>query len=204
MKRSILLAVLVVAALSGCSKQDEEIKVYRLVKAPLEPGAEPAPVAVATDLPASHPPIANRADPSAPVPPNWEAQPLTEMRKASYTVHGANGSSADISFVSLGGSANDVLGNVNRWLGQIGQPPITEEQLPDVVQHLPSELGHVAVVDLRGLPEQGDPQKDGRILAAIASGTGATEFYKIRGNADLVGAEKENFLKWVAAMRSAR
>jgi hypothetical protein len=73
-----------------------------------------------------------------------------------------------------------------------------------VVQHLPSELGHVAVVDLQGLPEQGDPKKDGRIVAAIATGDGATSFYKMRGNAALAEAEKENFLNWITAMRQRR
>ncbi|MGZ5563741.1 MAG: hypothetical protein ACXWFY_00965, partial [Chthoniobacterales bacterium] len=68
---------------------------------------EAAPSSV--DLPPSHPPIGNAnasipaaAAPSAAVPANWEAQPLSEMRKASYVVHGADGASADISFVALG------------------------------------------------------------------------------------------------------
>ena len=98
-------------------KHDQEIKVYRLEKAPAEPGAG-APAAVAeegmpcsADLPPSHPPIGNMAAaassrtaavPSAAVPANWEPQALSEMRKASYIVHGADGTSADISFVALG------------------------------------------------------------------------------------------------------
>ncbi len=216
---SFLAAVVVAVALSACQKHDQEIKVYRLEKAPAEPGAG-APSAVAeegmpssADLPPSHPPIGNMAAapaaataavPSAAVPANWEPQALSEMRKASYIVHGADGTSADISFVALGPSAGNILDNVNRWLSQLGQPPITEDRLPQVVQRLPGEVGHVAIVDLQGLPEQGDPKKDGRILAALATGDGATSFYKMRGNSALVEAEKENFLKWVTAMREHR
>ncbi len=145
--------------------------------------------------------------PARPVPPgavpaNWEAQPPSQMRQASYIVHGENGASADISLVTLGATSGNVLDNVNRWLGQLGQPPITEEQLPKVVQHLPGDLGHVAVVDLQGKPEQADPAKDGRIIAAMATGEGGTSFFKMRGNAELVGAEKENFLNWVTSVRS--
>ena len=79
------------------------------------------------------------------------------MRQASYIVHGENGASADISLVTLGATSGNVLDNVNRWLGQLGQPPITDGQLPEVVQHLPGDLGHVAVVDLQGKPEQARP-----------------------------------------------
>jgi hypothetical protein len=123
------------------------------------------------------------------------------MRQASYLLHGENGAVADISLVTLGASSGNVLDNVNRWLGQLGQPPITDEQLPHIVQHLPNELGHVAVVDLQGKPEQGDASKDGRIIAAMAVAEGGTSFFKMRGNAELVGAEKENFLNWVASIR---
>jgi hypothetical protein len=205
----------------GCDRRDEQIKVYRLAKAPLQSTPPPAEASRSglPDLPPDHPPIASAssrlpggasagaataAAPSVPVPPNWEPQALSEMRKASYLVHGADASSADVSFVVLGGTAGDILGNVNRWLGQIGRPSMTEQQLPSVVQHLPSELGHVAVVDLHGSPEQGDPKKDGRIMAVIATGDGGTSFFKMRGNTEVVGAEKENFLKWVAAMRELR
>ena len=62
-------------------------------------------------------------------PPNWEPQPLSQMRQASFLVKGDNGAVADISFVSLGAAAGNVLDNVNRWLDQLGQPPITEQKL---------------------------------------------------------------------------
>ena len=35
-------------------------------------------------------------------PPNWEPQAFSQMRQASYLVHGENGAIADISFVRLG------------------------------------------------------------------------------------------------------
>ena len=140
---------------------------------------------------------------TVPAPPHWESQPLAQMRQASFLVRGENGATVDISLVTLGPSSGDVLENVNRWLGQLGQPPLTADQLPQVVEHLPGDLGHVAIVDLSGKPEQGDPNKDGRIIAAIAPAPNGTAFYKLRGNPALAGAEKENFVKWVTASRSA-
>ncbi len=138
---------------------------------------------------------------SGTVPANWEAQPPSQMRQASYQVRSEIGNVADISLVTLGTAAGNVLDNVNRWLGQIGQPPINEEQLAKMVERLPGAPGNVAVVDLNGKPEQGDPAKDGRIIAAIAPTASGTSFFKMRGNPELVGAEKENFFKWVSSVR---
>jgi hypothetical protein len=139
----------------------------------------------------------------ADVPKNWEPQPLSQMRLASYLVRGENGATADVSFVMLGPAAGNVLDNVNRWLGQIKQPAVTEEKLRSMVQPLTTTRGNIAVVDLSGEPENGDPNKDGRIIGAIASDETGTAFFKMRGNVALVGAEKQNFLKWVSASRSA-
>ena len=212
MRRSTpwLPALTALVCLAACNREDEQIKVYRVVKAPLENSAPAAmPPASTTSLPENHPPIGGGTNmPAAapqpasnvPVPPNWEAQPLAQMRKASFLVKGDNGAVVDISLVTLGPSS-DVLGNVNRWLGQLGQPPITEEQLSGVVTHLPG-AEHIAVVDLEGKPEGGDANKDGRIIAAIATGENATHYFKLRGNPALAGAEKENFLNWVSANRS--
>ncbi len=199
--------------LAACNREDEQVKVYRVAKAPLEnPEAATLPPDSTKSLPDNHPPVASGANPPAtapqatsigPAPPNWEAQPLAQMRKASFLVKGENGAVADISFVVLGPAAGNVLDNVNRWLGQLKQPPLTEEKLKSVVQPLPTARGEVSVVDLSGQPENGDLAKDGRILGAIAADGTGTAFYKMRGNATLVGTEKQNFLNWVSSSRSA-
>jgi hypothetical protein len=190
------------AFLWGCDRSDDQIKVYRLAKPsgeaePLEKDAiasTNAPVKSTLErVPAS--------TSNAPTPPNWQPQPLSEMRQASFLVKGENGATADISFVKLGPAAGNVLDNVNRWLGQLGQPPVTSEKLAGMTQKLSTPRGEVDVVDLNGKPEDGDASKDGRIIGAIASDEG-TSFFKMRGNAALVGAEKANFLKWIVAIRA--
>src|SRR2546421_12100758 len=138
------------------------------------------------------------------VPPNWEPQPLSQMRQASFLVKGDNGAVGDISFVSLGSAAGDVLENVNRWLGQLDQPPITEQKLGEMAQRLHTSLGDVTIVDLAGLPDNADPARDGRIIAAMLTTANATLFFKMRGNADLTEAQKGDFIKWVAAVCNAQ
>ena len=199
-----LSAVIFAILLCACDRSDQRIKVYRVAKAPLD-AMPPADATLPTNAssPSSMPGAAPSTAMTATIPPNWEPQPLSEMRQASFLVHGDNGTVADISFVTLGPAAGNVLDNVNRWLGQLAQPPITEEKLKSLVQPLPTARGEVAVVDLSGQPENGDPAKDGRIVGAIAADGTGTAFYKMRGNAALVGTEKQNFLKWVSSSRSA-
>lgn len=189
----------------GCERDDKQIKVYRIAKAPLE--STPPPDASMMPTNASSPSASSFTAPNSgavtEVPKNWEPQPLSQMRLASFLVRGDNGVSADVSFVMLGPAAGNVLDNVNRWLGQLKQPPVNEEKLKTMIQPLATARGQVAVVDLSGEPENGDPNKDGRIIGAIASDETGTAFFKMRGNVALVGAEKENFLKWVSASRSS-
>ena len=200
MRGAPVAIVAALALLCGCNRDDQQIKVYRVAKAPLE--STPAPEA-AMPTNASSPSVLSATAPgptsggTAQAPKNWEPQPLSQMREASFIVRGDNGATADISLVRLGPAAGNVLDNVNRWLGQLKQPAVTEEKLRTMIQ----ALGDAAVVDLSGQPENGDPAKDGRIVGAIASDEKGTAFYKMRGNATLVGAEKENFLKWVSASR---
>ncbi|MCK9589700.1 MAG: hypothetical protein WC076_12025 [Terrimicrobiaceae bacterium] len=136
-------------------------------------------------------------------PQNWEAQPLSSMRQASYLVKGDNGAIADISLVTLAGPAGGDLDNVNRWLSQLGRPAITGEQLGQMARHVTSPLGEVTVVDLEGLPQGADAAKDGRIVAGIVSGDSGTFFFKMRGNAALVESQKAAFIQWIGTVRLA-
>ena len=201
----VICSALIGALLTSCEK-NSEIKVYRVSKAPLEESAPQQQDAVPTNTAAPRMPggLAPAADTTVVTPPNWEPQPLSQMRQASFLVKGDNGAVADVSFVSLGSAAGNVLENVNRWLGQLGQPPITDQKLGEIAQRLHTSLGDVTVVDLAGLPDNADPARDGRIIAAMVTTANATLFFKMRGNADLIEAQKGEFIKWVAAVCNAQ
>ena len=170
MFRGPFIAALVIL-MPACDRSDQQIKVYRVSKAPLEESEPQQQNAMPTNAgspaaPHRMPPVASTTPTT---PPNWEPQPLSQMRQASFLVKGDNGAVADISFVSLGAAAGNVLDNVNRWLDQLGQPPITEQKLADIDQRLRTSLGDVTIVDLAGLPENADPARDGRIIAAMVT-----------------------------------
>ena len=204
-KQFIFSQVLSAALFVGCEK-NSEIKVYRVSKAPLKESAPQQQEAMPTNTAAPRMPggLVSAADISVPVPPHWEPQPLSQMRQASFLVKGDNGAVADISFVSLGSAAGNVLENVNRWLGQLDQVPITEQKLGEIAQRLRTSLGDVIIVDLAGLPKDADPARDGRIIAGMITTGDSTLFFKMRGNAGLAEAQKGDFIKWVAAVCNAQ
>ena len=201
----VVVCVTFVVALTACEK-NSEIKVYRVSKAPLEESASQQQDAMPTNTSAPRMPggLAQTSSAAVTTPPNWEPQPLSQMRQASFLVKGDSDAVADISFVSLGTAAGNVLDNVNRWREQLGQSPITEQKLGDVAQRLRTSLGDVIIVDLAGLPKDADPMKDGRIIAAMTTTADSTLFFKMRGNADLTEAQKGDFIKWVAAVCNAQ
>jgi len=201
----VICSAFVGALLSSCEK-NSAIKVYRVSKAPLEESAPQQQDAMPTNTAAPRMPsgLASAPETAIATPPNWEPQPLSQMRQASFLVKGDNGAVADVSFVSLGSAAGNVLENVNRWLGQLGQPPITEQKLGEITQRRHTSLGDVTIVDLAGLPDNADPARDGRIIAAMVTTNNSTLFFKMRGNADLAEAQKGDFIKWVAAVCNAQ
>src|SRR5215475_6543912 len=205
MVRLAVYLTVLVTSLTACEK-NSEIKVYRVSKAPLEQSVSQQQDAMPTNTTAPRMPggFAPAAQTAVTIPPNWEPQPLSQMRQASFMVKGDNGAVADVSFVSLGSAAGNVLDNVNRWRGELGQVPITEQKLGEIAQRLRTSLGDVTIVDLAGLPDNADPARDGRIIAAMVTTADSTLFFKMRGNADLVEAQKGDFIKWVAAVCDAQ
>ncbi|MGB9263104.1 MAG: hypothetical protein WCB55_23575, partial [Pseudolabrys sp.] len=103
MVRLAVYSIVLLTSMASCQK-NSEIKVYRVSKAPLEESAPQQQDAVPTNtaaprMPGGLPPTTETA---VTTPPNWEAQPLSQMRQASFVAKGENGAVADISFVSLG------------------------------------------------------------------------------------------------------
>ena len=194
-----------VALATGCDRKSE-IKVYRVSKAPLEQAGPMQTDMAPTNAPSPGIPhgMPQNVSTAVETPPNWEPQPTSQMRQASFLVKGEKGAVVDISLVSLGAAAGNVLENVNRWLDQLGQPPVTEQKLSEIAQHLTTSLGQVTIVDLAGLSAGADPAKDGKIIAAMVNTNSSTLFFKMRGNADLAEAQKADFIKWIAAVCNAR
>jgi hypothetical protein len=208
------LGLVAAIALAGCRK-DDEIKVYRVAKgepspqaaAPVDPHAGmnmPPPGAAAPQAPEKQvppPPAASKS--VGTVPEGWQPGGGSSMRRASFKVSGEGGAMADVSLIILSGPAGGAVANINRWRGQLGLKPIETKDLEREVEMLETKCGQAMVADITGIAPGVDPKSDGRMLAAIIERGGATWFFKMRGNAEVVGKEKQRFLDWVKSVEPA-
>jgi len=194
------VAALMLLATVGCGR--DTVRVYN-VDTNEAAAATPAP-AMPSAMPATMPPGLPVPDTGSlpalkyTVPTGWETKPATQMRLASFGVT-ENGKAADISVVPLGGMGGGDLANVNRWRGQVGLSPVTEEgvqKLAESVQvgGLPANLYDVAGADTG----EADPQ---RIMGAILHREGTVWFIKMTGDAALVEKQKPAFLEFLKSVQ---
>jgi hypothetical protein len=133
------------------------------------------------------------------VPAGWQEQPPTSMRLATYLVKAEGGAKADVSVVKLGGSGGGMLPNVNRWRGQVGLKPVNEAELNSLITTKPVGDVNISILDMTGhSPESGE---QARLLVAVVPRDGATWFYKMVGNDQLVAQQKEAFVNFVQSAR---
>ncbi len=160
------------------------------------PASIPAPAPSATPPGMAGPVVAPPSTdlPQWEVPDGWKPKAATTMRLASFGV-GADG---DLSVVALGPGAGGTLANVNRWRGQLGLASLSEAELATGTSALSLAGGQTAtLVDLTGAG-----QFAGRkILAAIIPRPDRTWFYKLSGDAALVTAEKDRFVKFIKSVK---
>jgi hypothetical protein len=167
----------------ACDRSAQQIKVYRLVKAPSEsPVAEKAaPV--------------NSGSPQIrwELPGGWgEGSPST-MRYASFAATEENGEKVDISVVTFPGEGGIDLDNVNRWRQQIGLPAVDEKELSSIIAPLQSNEINFSTADMIG--------PNSRTLAAWVRREGRSWFFKLTGPNDAVEKEKPNFVKFLQSIR---
>jgi hypothetical protein len=180
--RFLFLGGLVIL-ISACDQNDQQIKVYRLVKAPSEsPIAEKAA------------PI-NSATPQIKweLPSGWgEGSPST-MRYASFAATEDNGEKVDISIVTFPGDGGSDLDNVNRWRQQIGLAAVDEGELSSIIAPFQGKQINFSTADVIG--------PDSRTLAAWVRREGRSWFFKLSGPKDAVEKEKPKFVKFLQSVR---
>lgn len=185
--RLSLLRFLVCAALvimiAGCDRSDQQIKVYRLVKAPLEsaPGEQKLP------LTASTPQIKWE------LPEGWAEGVPSTMRYASFAATQENGEKVDISVVIFPGDGGNDLDNINRWRQQIGLAAVDARELNSVIAPFQSNQINFSTADMIG--------PDSRTLAAWVRREGRSWFFKLTGPKDAVEKQKPNFVRFLQSIR---
>jgi hypothetical protein len=200
--------------LPGC--KDREIATYRIQKEKTPPAALPAAsMGASGELPAGHPPIgaatpAPASGPAAPVSPaaenpltwtapaDWKARAGSAMRRGSYDVPLAGGATADLSISAFGGMAGGLVGNINRWRGQVGLAPLPDDQVTATTESVAANGLKFTVVDLAG-QAGGAPV---RMLGAIAEFGNETWFFKLTGPDAGVAGVKPAFLEFLRTVKA--
>lgn len=187
--------------LAGCGSQ-ESIEVYEIPKEtprsqqPLVAG-DPHPPMPQSSAPAQMgmtvlPGMAEQSEafpsPDMQAPGHWEAQPLGQMRKGSWLIHGPDGQQADVSVLVFPGNVGGLLANLNRWNDQIAAPHLTSTQVAAMMERDTLEIdGQPALfVFLEGSRGQSTS-------GAIFERGGGTWFFKMMGDSALVSKEREAF-----------
>ncbi len=168
------------------------------------PGEAPATAPMAVDmkspaLPPGHSDTAETDDsantPQWKIPADWTPAPSRPMLFKVFTLAGEADAKAEVTISFFQGEVGGMLLNVNRWRGQLGQPPIDQAQLDSVLDLISTAEGKATMVDFTGTDiKTGAPA---RLVAAIVPHAGYTWFYKLMGNGKLVGSQKDSFVQFV-------
>ncbi len=202
----LLTSLLLVAV--GCHK--DQVQVYRVADNQNQvQAAQPAPV---TNPPNATPPaempamgasgqmpggvVPSDVQNAQPVkwttPAGWTEVPPSEMRVGSFKIAGADGKTADVSIVPLPGMAGGDFANVNRWRGQVGLTPATDDVLQNSAENVQAGGQPAQLFDLGGASS--------RILGTIQHRDGTTWFIKMTGDPDLVEQQKPTFVTFLNSL----
>jgi hypothetical protein len=179
--------------LAGCR---EEVHVYTVPKETNAPA-----------LPAGHPAIPGHpAVPGHPAPPSgarpavawtvpagWTDKGASGMRAGSFVITNASGQMADISVIPMQSWAGQELDNVNRWRAQVGQPPLTPEELPRNTAAIPFGEAQGQLFEMASPPSAAAAQPK-RVLSAVLVRPDTVWYVKMTGDDALVRERKPEFL----------
>jgi hypothetical protein len=185
----IVIALGLLMGAAGCKRQD--IQVYTVPKEAARPEVA---------APAGGDGSAAEGKPSLSwkTPEGWEEVAPGEMRLASFRLKGDGGKQADVSIVPLPGLAGGDVGNVNRWRGQVGLPPVDEAEIAKLAQPVEVAGQSGQLFEQAGKAAGSDDLT--RILAVIFRKDGTAWFFKMTGNDDLVAKQKPVFVGFLKTL----
>jgi hypothetical protein len=190
-RRASALALLLAPALllTGCKQ--EEITVYRVPKVMPGAGAAPRGEASAGARPHVH---------WDKLPAGWREEASAGSRAATFSIAGADGKRAEVAAIGFPGMGGTDLQFVNLWREQLGLEPLTNEQLPQLVQPATIAGTEGKVFDLTGSPKPGAEQPADRIIVALHKAEGVSWFVKLTGDPALVEQQKPAFLGFLKGL----
>ena len=197
-----LLALSAVGLILFSSCRDPKIRSYRIAKEATPPSppsgmtgmtgmaGQPIPHAPVGDVPAIH----------WQKPETWQEQPGKSMRIGSFLIPGPDGRKAEVAVTTFPGDVGGDFANVNRWRGQIQLPPIAEAELSAAITALDLPTGKFQLLDIASTEPLIDGKYKARILGAWLKQAERTWFFKLMGDDESVGAQREALLGFLRSV----
>jgi hypothetical protein len=165
-------------------------------------------------LPPGHPDISSMSGQSLPagaasdapnpqwtVPADWQQGNPSSMRRATFLVKGADGQSAEIAVSVFPGDVGGLMANINRWRGQIGLGPVAPDEIAGITSDLNVNGTKATVVDFKADAAPPGKTQPPRMVVVTVPNAGNSWFFKMTGDAPLVGAQKDSFLQFVKSVK---
>lgn len=134
-------------------------------------------------------------------PAGWVEKPGSGFRYATFVIPGPGGQTGDLSITQLSGVAGGLLGNINRWRGQIGLPELSEADLPKESRAIAPAGRPMTFVSHVSAEPLIDGKYKRRIMGAIRAGSDVSWFFKMVGEDALVKAAEKDFLAFLESLQ---
>ena len=122
------------------------------------------------------------------MPAGWQEVSGGQFLVAKFTIAGDSGATAAVNVSSSAGEGGGLVGNVNRWRGQLGLAPLSEAEVNKSVTAIDVQGGKASLVEMSGTDARtGQPT---RLVGVIVPQSGQTWFYKLMGDAKVVESQK--------------
>jgi len=149
-------------------------------------------------LPATTP-VSSGGKPNWQAPAGWQEVAAGQFLIAKFMLTGDGGATAAVNISSSAGEGGGLVGNVNRWRGQLGLAQLSDDDAIKSVTAIDVAGGKASLVDLSGTDARtGQPT---RLIGVIVSRPDQTWFYKLMGDAKVVESQKAAFTQFVQGVK---
>lgn len=138
------------------------------------------------------------------LPAGWVERAPSAMRVANFLA--AGDADAECYLSILAGDAGGIGANVNRWLGQMGQPALGPAQI-EALPRAPMFQRDAVLLEADGAftgMSGSDAKSDHRLLGLLLVDPAGSAFLKLVGPSALVARERASFLALAASFRSSQ
>jgi hypothetical protein len=140
-------------------------------------------------------PISHEGQPTWQVPAGWQEIPGGQFLVAKFNLTGEGGATAAVNVSNAAGEGGGVIGNINRWRGQLGLGKLSDDDANKLITAIEVQGGKASLVDMNGTDAR--TSQPVRLVGVIVPQSGQTWFYKLMGNARVVESQKDAFTQFV-------